>query len=303
MNETRKAEAEAVVDAVQKHMEPRVVKLDDGHGPREVLLAPQPMVLYDAKKLLAHYRDAPERRMGRAELTDLASFIAHVNRNKDEDSAIFADVVSEEPSLLAVYDYHRQGPTGAPRFGAHRAIYEFPIADEWTTWTGKSGQLMPQDAFCAFIEDHLVDVAAPADAGEGAKAFAALFGCAFASASRLLELSRGLSLHINSRVQNKTNLASGEVQFVFTSEHNDQSGKPINLPGAFLLALPIFRGGVRYQIAARLRYRHSGSTISWAFELHRAQAAIDHALSEAANEAREKTGLPLFMGGPEGANP
>ena len=69
--------------------------------------------------------------------------------------------------------------------------------------------------------------------------------------------------------------------------------------GAFLLAIPVFRGGDLYQIAVRLRYRVQGGAVSWSFELHGADRSFDHAFREACEDARARTELPLFYGQPE----
>jgi uncharacterized protein YfdQ (DUF2303 family) len=252
-----------------------------------------------AKELLKEHMPAPDRRKGQANLTDLASFIAHVVRFKDEDSAIFADRSATSPALLAVLDYHRQGADGAPRFGQHRARYAFPLSDEWTAWKGSNGKPFGQEEFARFIEDKLASVADPAIAGEGAKVFADLLSCGFASASKLLELSRGLTVHVGRRIVNHANLSTGEATLSFAEEHADTAGKPIKVPGAFLLALPVFRGGAHYQVAARLRYRVKGSEVVWSYELYRAEAIFDHAIGEACEIAQKATGLPLFLGTPE----
>lgn len=301
------AEAGVVADVVRKCQEPKIISLNGGHGlTGEVLLVPDTsrpgnVALHTSKSLLEKYRDAPERRSGTATLDTLASLIAHVNRNKDDDSVLFAEVGDDasEPKLFAVYDYNRKGPDGAPRFGTHRAVYEFPISDEWTAWFGQSGKPLSQSDFARFIEDRLADIADPTTPKEFAKEFAKLFSVTFASASKLLELSKGLHVHVGSKVENRVNPNTGEAALVFVTDHTDAGGKRLDVPGAFLLALPIFTGGARYQIPVRLRYRVNGGDIKWFFELHRAKAAFDHAIDEASDEAQKATGLPLFKGTPE----
>src|SRR3546814_747731 len=85
------------------------------------------------------FREQPLRRSGTAVLTALESFVAHVNRFKDEDSIIFASDDRAAPSLTAVIDYHRQGHQGDPRFGQHRGHFAFPLSDEWKAWTKSGG--------------------------------------------------------------------------------------------------------------------------------------------------------------------
>ncbi len=71
------------------------------------------------------------------------------------------------------------------------------------------------------------------------------------------------------------------------------------MPGAFLVAIPVFKGGAPYQIPARLRYRVREKSITWFYELHGVDRVFDHAFSEACAKAANDTGLPLFLGAPE----
>lgn len=302
--ENYSTEAQAVVAALDEraYAETLNVRLaKDGQRAIDVLVHREgdKTVIKSVKPFVDEYLTAPERRRGTAELGELASFIGHVKRFKDADSAIFADRDPKRPSLLAVLDYHRAGATSSPRFGEHRARYAFPLADEWTAWTGKAGQSLDQASFAAWLEDHLADVADPTQAGDGGREFLTLFSCAFASASKLLELSRGLNVHVGERVGNHVNLASGEATIAFVAQHADDQGKPLKVPGAFLLAIPVFRGGDLYKIPARLRYRVAQGAITWSFDLYRTPAVFDHAIGEACTTAQEETDLPVFVGKPE----
>lgn len=293
-----------------------MLKLEDGQVEIGVAVLPQGIRIESVKKYMDEYRLAPERKKGTAHLGDLASFIAMVNRFKDENSTIFARP-APTPSLLAVFNYNeatdvvRIDPEkepgdqvthieGKPRFGDHRADYIFPLSEEWKTWNAQDGEPLTQEAFAAFIEDHIGDVA---DSGAASNELSAFFfeklGVTFASPARLIELSRGLSVRVGQKVRNAQNLATGEAQVQFIEEHNDESGGPLKVPGAFLLAIPVFQFGPLYQVAARLRYRVSGGNIVWFFELHRADRIFDHAFKEACETAKKDTSLPLFIGAPE----
>lgn len=302
-----------------------MLKLEDGQVEIGVAVLPTGIRIESVKKYMDEYRLAPERKKGTAHLGDLASFIALVNRFKDSESAIFArpgaqpqkNVGVTAPLLLAVFNYNE--PTnitqfhgdnapgdqvttheGKPRFGDHRADYVFPLSEEWKTWNAQDSEPLTQEAFAAFLEDHVGDVA---DSGAASNELSAFFfeklGVTFASPARLIELSRGLSVRVGQKVRNAQNLATGEAQVQFIEEHNDETGGPLKVPGAFLLAIPVFQFGPLYQVAARLRYRVSGGNIVWFFELHRADRIFDHAFKEACETAQKDTSLPLFIGAPE----
>jgi uncharacterized protein YfdQ (DUF2303 family) len=250
-------------------------------------------------KFFDEYREKPRRRVGTANLADLSSLIDHVNRFKDPDSLIFADTDREHPSMTAVLDYNRQGAAGDPRFGQHRSRYAFPVSDAWKSWTGASGEGMDQATFAEFIETHLVDAIEPSLASESAKQFAEKNGVTFATPSRLLELSRGLSFSVGHKIAQTINLQSGEKQIQFTEEHSDQSGAPLKVPGAFIVGIPVFRADVRYQVCVRLRYRKNGGGLTWFMELWRHDEVFDAAILQACEVVKAGTGLPLLVGTPE----
>ena len=265
------------------------------------LAVPRGKQLFSGKEFIDEFRTAPERRQGTANLGDLDSFIAHALRFKDDDSAIFASADPQRPQLVSVLDYHRQGPDGAPRFGRHRGVYAFPLSEEWTRWTGAAGKVMSQKAFAEFVESNILNVADPGEAGTGAREFARVLGVEFAGPQRLMEMSRGLSVRVAAKVQNVVNLGTGETQFVYVTEHQNERGEPLKVPGAFLLALRVFRGGPAYQVPVRLRHRvdKEAGSVSWSFELWRTDLSFEHAFKEASEKAAATTGLPLYVGTPE----
>lgn len=294
-------EAQAVADIVRKHIAPHVVELTDGELSTKVLVLPNGhgLTAHSVREFLDEVRQRPERREGTAKLVELASFIDHVNRFKDADSAIFAVPDPKKPELAAVLDYHRAG-TGDPRFGRHRALYTFPISDEWKAWTGANGNPMDQATFAGWLEDRIIDVADPGAAFSSAKKFAeALNIPSFASPAKLLSLSRGLSVNVEEKATNRIDPATGETTIFFSAEHKDDGGAPLAVPRAFLVQIPVFRGGTAYQLAVRLKYRVGGGRIAWSYEMHAADKALDDAFREACELAQEKTSLPLFYGTPE----
>jgi len=293
--------------------------LDRDEFGAQLLVLPRGRRVIDLEPYLEPFRAAPRRRDGVAIMRDIDSFVAHVNRFKDQHTALFADPTPSAPVIVAVLDYHEDGAAGAPRFGKHRTRYAFPLSDEWQAWTKSDGAKMSQADFAAFIEEHIQDIGDPASAGDTAKEFAELIQAQFASASKLLELSRGLNVTVESRVNQAVNLASGEVQMSFTEAHKDgasaNASAPIKVPGAFLVTIPVFKPGIqvrldshepektpklyRHKLAARLRYRVQGGHVTWWYSLYRVQENFDAAIAELCRYAQNETGVPLFVGSPE----
>jgi hypothetical protein len=317
-----------LVDLV-KHAEQRVeptmltlerVPLGATHVP--VLVHPQGLSVSSLKEHMDKYRLRPDRRAGTARAHDLESFIAHIKRHAGRDSVLFADVLADKPSLLAIYDYNEPGAEGVDgglaRWGQHRARYDFPLSEEWETWQEQDGKPMEQGEFAHFLEERLPDVTNPPTSWPDVpddRAAGGDFGqrtpleelawlarnlrSEFAGPGRLLELSRGLSVTAEMKVTNAQVLQSGERSLVYSEEHKTADGQKLNVPGLFLIAIPIFRLGARYLIAVRLRYRLVGGKVLWIFEMHRADRALDHAVREACLTAEKETQVPLFYGAPE----
>lgn len=245
------------------------------------------------------YRDKPLFRVGVAQHTRLDSFIAHVNRFKAEHSAVFAIEDPNAPKLTAIFDYHPEGPEHADaKRQKHKAVYPFPLSEEWKAWNKADGVKMGMADFAAFLEDRIVDVVSNVQpSSDAAKDFMAKTGGNLASATKLIEISRGLQVNEASTLRSANNLSSGEAELLFTSQHLDQSGAKLVLPNLFMISIPVFaRSAVNWQILARFRYRKSGEGIVFWYELWRADLVFDAAFVEACDAVKEATGLPLFVG-------
>lgn len=263
--------------------------LRDGTGGLEIV---------NVKPYLDAYLEAPERREGRARHTTLRSFIAHVKRFADADSALFVVDDVATPTLTCVFDYHRAGAEGAPRFGRHVAEYRFPVSEEWRAWTAKRDWLAQAD-FAALIEDRCLDVLDPSAVGESTQALLAQLGIRPAGPAKLQSLARGLTIKAEQTVANRVNLDTGETKLIFDEKHKDEAGNEIVVPSGFVVAIPVFREGAHYQLPVRLRYRLKSGSMYWALGLCRTEESFRDALEEACATAVKETGLPLFHGTPE----
>lgn len=300
--EHAETETEATITAAKELLASQHYSLKAPENPEEeidIIELPEGRTLHSVKALVDEYRTRPERRVGTATHFELGSFIAHVNRFKDEHSAVFARPDPSDARVLAVLDYHQKGAAGEPRFGRHRSLYQFPLSDEWQAWTSKAGQSFEQAAFAAFLEDRIADVCDPSNAKEDTLAFAEQLQIQLASPSKLMELSRGLSVHVDQRVTTATNLASGEAVLAYEESHTDKTGAPLKVPGGFLLAIPVFKSGALYVVPCRLRYRVRNGSVTWSYTLHRTDRVFDHAIGEALDRVAKETELPVFRGTPE----
>lgn len=244
---------------------------------------------------LESYRVGPERREGTATVTTLKAFIGLVERHKDSGSVIFAKTNWPKPALTAVIDYH--DAQNAPRHCRHRVHYAFPVTPEFSAWIALNGTPMDQLDFAHFLEEHAAELVPPDD-GEKSH-YERLFKATFAVPNELIDLSRGLEVHVGQRVKNAHRLQTGESEITFVEEHSNAAGEPIVVPGIFMIQLRAFVDGEPVRIAARLRYRASNGTIGWFYQLYRWEDELRERVAQDLAKAGKDTGLPTFEGAPE----
>lgn len=292
-------EAGAIIEAVERLAKAQEFELERGDENKAIAVAvPKGFELKSVKGLLDEYRLLPDRKKGVATITQLDAFIEYVLRHKTEQSIVFLDDTNPNAiSLRAVFNPH--GAAGeVTGFGDFGCAYPFPLSDEWKTWSDIEED-MPQAAFAAFLEEHIVDVLDPSAAGDKAKTLAETLGIKLAGVSTLMELSRGLSLNIGLRSEIRLDRTTGERRIVFHEEQKDDNGHPMKVPGGFVIAIPVFRLGSLYQLSVRLRYHLDDKKLPlWNLSLQGAERVLEHAIKEAGDLVHKQTALPVFRGAP-----
>jgi len=260
----------------------------------------------------------PLQRTGKAVLDDLHSLVEWTNRFKGADSALFGQI-HPAPKLISVIDYHGFGaPThdsldGDPtaNYGRHRAIYNFPLSEQWKHWMAIDGKALDKDVFGEFIEANADDFLDPTPALLGRPGdevqpweqrmidIAAKIQGRFGQYAAINLLSRELKIHEVGHIEVKTNRDTGEAQVQFLTEHRSPDGSPLTLPNLFMIAIPVFEEGALYRLAVRFRYRKSGSDVKFIASIYNPDAALRDAAREAMTTAQQATELPLMMGIPE----
>lgn len=264
----------------------------------------------------------PLQRTGKAILADLESLIAWTNRFKGLETVLFGQI-HPAPKLISVIDYHAEGSAtvdataGDPtaNYGRHRAVYDFPVSEQWKRWMEIDGKALDKDVFGEFIEANAEDFLDPTPAllgSPGAEVeiwekrmieIAAKIQGRFGQYAAINLLSRELKIHEVGHIEVKTNRDTGEAQVQFLTEHRSPDGTPLTLPNLFMIAIPVFEEGALYRLAVRFRYRKAGSDVKFIVSIYNPDSALRDAAREAMDHAREATELPLLMGIPEiGAN-
>lgn len=233
------------------------------------------IALKDVVELQESLQPVPSRKVGIAQLTELESFIAHVNRNKQSESTIWAD--SAAGRITAIYDFH--GPADEdPGWAYHRAIYMMPFSPEWLLWTAMSDKEMGQEELAGLLEDH-------------AENLAKIDG--LASALEMIEMARSLQIYIKGHFAKTIHPETGQYSLVCKEEHAEGSTK---IPRAFGLGLRIYEGGEIYQVEARLRFRMREGRPRFSFAIHRQVELVRDAFLAVQKRVEDETELPVFAG-------
>lgn len=283
---------QAAIDAVIQNL-PASTRVTSVEGiPLVVLPAGHTAVPVEAALKLADARAAaPRARRGEAVVTELPSFIEHVNRFKDPDSVIFADV--EKVKLTAIFDYHRAGPVeaGGQRWGRHRSIYACPLSPQWKLWTSLDGKPMSQDDFATLIDENMADLTGPDLDAEPLDA-------EMPAPASVLTMVRKLSIQTRGEFTRRIDETTGTHELVSKLEHESTSTKIFR---AFLLRIPVFAGAdaTFYRVEVRIRFRLENNRAVFSYSLYRADIVLQDAFNDVRKLVTSGTGLPLLAASPE----
>ncbi len=235
---------------------------------------------------------APRRLIGCAKFTELASFIEHVLRFKDADSAVFMS----GNTLTAVYNYHKgtlseadPAVISSPRWADHRAAYVAPFSAQWALWTKNDGEQMTQEQFGEFIDQNIADIAAPTSPEDRA--------AGYVGAGQLSTMARNLVINASHRAERKINEQTGEINMIFSISNDEQTST--KLPPGFLLGIPVFEAGAGYRVEAKFYLTRSGNGFKLSYKLARVPEVLKHAVDEIRNAVAKQTLLPVWAGSPE----
>lgn len=217
----------------------------------------------------------PNRKQGTSRHFELASFVEHVNRFKEESSAVWADIDSME--VTAVYNEHDKKRAGWRDF---QAVYSCRTSPEWQAWLERDGEAMSNEAFANFIEERMEDLTD----GEGMPAPIVL-----------LEMARNLQVHTKGQFIRKVNPETGEYTMISKEEHTEGTTK---IPRRFALALRVFEGGDAYRVEARISFRVNNGRPMFSYTLHRAEEIKRDAFGHIRDIVAKKTNLTVFAGRP-----
>lgn len=231
----------------------------------------------DQEKLLPH----PRHTVAAAALSDCESFLAYVDKYKQERSVVWCDFDPQTYTLrfTAVIDEHAPNAAG---WRNHRAVYQPAMSAEWNTWTRNNQQPKEQVEFAEFIERNEPDVAA----FEG-----------YPTSLEMLRMATEFEANSDKRIKSVVRLQGGGVRMDYVDDDNEATLAQMKVFEKFQIGIPVFWAGPGYRIDARLKYRHGSGKVKFWYELIRPDRVHEAAAKELILRVRDGiAGLPLLMG-------
>ena len=207
-------------------------------------------------KDLQSFQEGPRRIKQSIKVSTARSLVKYVKDFATEYTAIFADLKNEK--FTAVLDYH--DPVSGPAWGDHIVSYSCPRDSRWNTWLGSDGSKMSQTNFAIFIESNLIDIVAP-------------------SGADMLTIAKELQAKKKIDFKSGQDLSNGDVQFTYNEQTTGSAGQ-IDIPQEFKLGIPVYEGGAKYEVTARLRYRIQEGVLTMWYDLLRPERMAEDAFQE-----------------------
>ncbi|HEY8985710.1 MAG TPA: DUF2303 family protein [Streptomyces sp.] len=222
------------------------------------------------------YKDNPDRKTGTTVVRDAESFLAYYGKHADESSEVYAD--AERLTVTAVLD---ADTPDAARWQGHRLSLQLRTTDAWKQWLALDGNLMNQEQFAEFIEDHLPELLEPA-------------------AATMLEIAQSIQGVAKAEFQSGTRLASGERKLAYVETVTAKAGQKgeLVIPETFVIGLVPFDGSEGYRLTARLRYRINGGPLQLGYKLERPADVLKTAFGDVVAAIGEGIDVPVLNGTP-----
>lgn len=235
----------------------------------------------DTAKLLP----GPRRATGTAKMTDTPGIVDYLHRHADDASALWidSDPASAHLQFVAVLDEHYPDAAG---WREHRAIYTPRISQEWTTWKAANGKQMRQADFAGWIEDQLPDIAE----GDG-----------LPTGTQMLEMALNFEAKQDMRFKSAIRLQGGGVNMEYVSTDDNATIERMRVFDRFAIGIPVYWGGARFRMEARLRYRTAEGKLVFWFELIRPARVAEAAQLDLVKHMKEaltaaSVTVPVYMG-------
>jgi uncharacterized protein YfdQ (DUF2303 family) len=241
-----------------------------------------------AERLRLEDAVGPDRRKGTAAHQTLSSFIAHLQRFKDEHSAVWAKANEQQAQLVGIFNYHETGDTGTPRWGDHRAVYPCPLSGAWTAWGAGEEMELNQDEMAEFLESRDYDLTSGTLRS----------GSTSLAPNVLLSMANKLEVYSNSTARRERDPGTGRVSVSFTEEKGLATGS-VQPPSAFLISIPVFEDAEPETMEVRLRVKVVDARAVFTLQIHDAERIWRKSFDKVCQQVILDTALPVYQGTPE----
>jgi uncharacterized protein YfdQ (DUF2303 family) len=247
----------------------RVADIITAHDGREFLVVPNDMKSTEITPPNAPDVLMPKLVTQHVKLQTVESLNTYVNRFKNFDTALFANIDSNV--IHAIIDYHKM-PAANKDGGAHDAASSaaidnahdaaatlarhsatlcLPYSQEWTTWNDSDEDLMSHREFATFLEENQVDITSP-------------------PGGDLLELCRDLQVINNVNFQ--SSVRNGDYNTISFSKQNDATTRDeVQLPLSIKIKIPVYFGEPPVEVTAFMRRKINDGELLLGYKLSRAE--------------------------------
>ncbi|MFI5687846.1 DUF2303 family protein [Streptomyces sp. NPDC051636] len=222
------------------------------------------------------YKDQPTRKTGTTTVRDAESFLAYWTKHSDSDSEVYAD--AERLTVTAVLDANT---ADIARWAGHRLHLALRPTTAWQQWIQQDGQLMRQEEFAEFLEDHLPELLEP-------------------SSAEMLEIAQSFQAAVKVDFQSASRLSSGQRQFQYVETVQSKAGQKgqLTVPEAFTIGLVPFEGSEGYKLTARLRHRIGQNGLQLGYKLERPDEVRKTAFADVVKAIGEQIDTAVMNGIP-----
>ncbi|GGW15830.1 hypothetical protein GCM10018980_51340 [Streptomyces capoamus] len=222
------------------------------------------------------YKDQPSRKTGTTTVRDAESFLAYWTKHHDDNSEVYAD--SERLTVTAVLDANT---ADSARWAGHRLHLALRETTAWRQWMHQDGQLMRQEEFAEFLEDHLPELLEP-------------------SSADMLEIAQSFQAAVKVDFQSASRLSSGQRQFQYVETQSTKAGQKgqLTVPETFVIGLIPFEGSEGYKLTARLRHRIGQNGLQLGYKLERPDEIRRTAFADVVKAIGEQIDTAVMNGTP-----
>lgn len=233
------------------------------------------------------YRDQPKHKRGTVKVTNVAAFKTYFGKHESADgSEVFADL--DAATITAVLDAH----TGTEaRWQQHRLVLALKPTRPWLDWLSHDGDMLGQQAFAEFIEQHAGDVATDGPV----------------SGADLLEIAQSLQANTKVEFGSGKRLADGQTQLTYKETTDAMAGNrgQLTVPSEISLAIrPYEDCPDAYRVRAWFRYRIlPGGELKLGYVLHDPARKAHDAVATVAEKVESELATTVMHGTPAPPSP